>query len=180
MAQVPAVTFSDETDALTQATSAIFSKWTALILTVDHQLGGDPQRVRQMLQATVQIAMSTNPKHTYGDLVDFFYDQFDLMETDVEDDSPEQVASHIIRIRDALRNGDYNPATETVQQLASTPPSHVSRSVTNSRVNDEHEDDDMNVTQINTRTEAPVQSAPSEPNVDADGFTEVTRSGRHR
>lgn len=180
MVQVPAVTFSDETDALTQATSAIFSKWTALILTVEHQLGGDPERVRQMLQATVQLAMATNSKHAYDELVDFFYDQFDRMETDVEDDSPEQVASHVIRIRDALRKGDYNPATETVQQLASTSSSHVSRSVTNPRVNDEHEDDDMDVSQTNTRTNVPVQTAPSEPTVDADGFTEVTKSGRHR
>lgn len=190
MAQAPAVTFTNAIDALTQATSAIFSKWTALLLTVDHQLGGDYGRVRQMLQATVELALSTNPKCKYDDLVDFFYDEFDRMDTDVEDDSPEQVASHVIRIRDALANGDYNPAAEAVQQLASTPTSHVSQSVTRSGHGDEADDDDDGGDdggdgEVTNDSDGPCPGTQTQPVrneliVDADGFTEVSRRGRHR
>lgn len=176
----PAVTFQDAADAMAQSIAAIFSRWTALLLTVDHQLGGDSQRIRDIQKGTVDRVLAAR-SIAYDDLVNFFYDEFDRMATDVEDESPEQVARHILQIRDALKNGDYGPAAQALQS-ASSSSSLAARSVTNSTpyADGESDGDDDDDDIDDSVSDEQMHPAQSEPVVDADGFTEVTRRGRHR
>lgn len=106
--------FHSPAQAVAETTRALFDRWTALNLTVDHLLGGDPRPVHRMFQTTVALSMSVQPVYTARHLCDYFHEEFDRMQADIEDGSPEQLSAEIIKVRDAARRGDYAPALRHV------------------------------------------------------------------
>lgn len=178
------MSFENAEQAVSAAIKAIFGRWTALILTVQHQLAGDPEQLQRMLETTTKIALNTEPRFNIDDLTDYFYDEFDRMQTDVEDGSPEQVAAHIILIRDAAARNDFTPATTVIEKASAAGHPNTSQSVQGEEETadhmamDESDNDDErnneNVIGITNKQKA------QEPVVDSDGFTEVRRGGHHR
>lgn len=166
------MSFENAHQAVSQATSAIFERWTALVLTIEHQLGGDPQRIHRLHESIVNLAMSSNPQYNVDHLVDHLYIEFDRLETDVEDGSPEQVATLIIQIRDSALRGDFSLASQIVEKVRNDPSSAVAESVLGANVN-EHDEED-NDDDMADDDEGPQQT------VDDDGFASVSRGGRHR
>lgn len=106
--------FHSPAHAVAETIRALFDRWTALNLTVDHLLGGDPRPVHRMFQTTVALSMSVQPVYTARHLCDYFHEEFDRMQADIEDGSPEQLSAEIIKVRDAALRGDYAPALRHV------------------------------------------------------------------
>lgn len=179
------MSFENAEQAVTAAVSAIFERWTALVLTVEHQLAGDPEIIRRMLNTTVKIALSVEPRFTVDDLTDYFYDEFDRMQTDVEDDSPEQVAAHVMHIRDAASRNDFTPAVTVIEKVSAAGHSNAGQSVqgedavVHAEMDEGDDSDDMGDDDYNESgtTEKPTNQGPV---IDADGFTEVRRNRHHR
>lgn len=159
--------FTSPTHAVEVATRFIFERWSALKLTIEHQCGGVPDKARELLDCTVAMATHPQTRHTEDHFIDLFYAMFDSMDTDVEDGSPEQVAVHIVRIRDAAARGDYGPANDVVQQSVTSTASMFAENI---RSPEQHDNGGM--------TADYKRSSP--PAVDQDGFTEVRRSRRNR
>lgn len=164
--------FDNAHQAVSQATSAIFERWTALVLTIEHQLGGDRQPIHRLHEATVNLAMNGNPRYSVDHLVDYFYNEFDRLETDVEDGSPEQIASLIIQIRDSALQGDFSLASQIVEKVRNGPSNGAAASVPGTNVH--NHDEENNDETMEENDEGPPQT------VDDDGFTSVTRGGHHR
>lgn len=112
--------FEDATQATSVAIRAIFNRWTALSLTITHHFNGATYLMDDMLHDTV--AMATHPTKRYDQeaYTSLFYDTFDKMHADIQDGSPEQVANHILRIRDAAAVGNFAPAAEAAQKAGIT------------------------------------------------------------
>lgn len=102
--------FQSPAQAVAETTRVLFDRWTALNLTVDHLLGGDRRVVQRMMQTTVALSMSVQPVYTARHLCAYFHEEFDRMQADIEDGSPEQLSVEIINVRDAALRGDYAPA----------------------------------------------------------------------
>lgn len=174
-----------------QAIEAIFQSWTALQLTIEHQLGGDQAQARQFLESTLAIVTSSSPRCTKDSLIDYFYSQFDRLDTDIEDGSPEQVAHQIILVRDAALNGDLAPAAQVIQAANNQPSDNtLSSSISGGEafaccgrddcghdIQHDHDRSDVNDDMDDHQHTA---HAPLVPIVDEDGFTEVRTRRRAR
>lgn len=173
------MSFENAHQAISQAVAVIFNRWTALVLTIEHQLGGDPQHMRRLLEATVQLVTSSAPRYGVDELADHFESEFDRLQTDIEDGSPEQVAALIVQVRDAALRGDFSLAA-TIVEKARAATDHNNAAVTSvpgqaaNHDDDDYEDDDGEDEGMDV---GPVRQ---EPIVDYDGFTSVNHGGRHR
>ena len=103
-------------DAIRSGISALFVRWTALRLASENSEGPKPGRqiARELLDATISLALDPKVNHPADTFESLFYDRFDRMSTDVEDGSLEQIAREVCRIRDAAARGDFGPAQEAV------------------------------------------------------------------
>lgn len=167
--------FNDAKEAISVALRVIFERWTALRLVVEHQFGGAPYEAEKLLEAATAMAIDPAKRHSEDDFVDLFYSTFDRINTDIEDGSPEEVAMHIVSIRNAASEGNFEPAVELAQKAGVSPTAKQSsvEGGTNS-------DDEFPV----QRHAAPITGsqprAHRAPVVDEDGFTQVASKRRNR
>ena len=132
------IPFTSVEDALTQSISSIFSKWMALNLTVDNYF--DVNRSRQigqeMLSTAISMALELERVRDIDDFIEYFYNMFDSLDTDIEDGSVEQVARLIVKIRDGIAKGDFSHAVNALsgkgrahalrnRNVSGTPPRYV-------------------------------------------------------
>lgn len=170
--------FQSPEDALRQAVTTLFQHWTALILTVEHQLGGDAKPVHRMVETTIDLAVSAAPRYSSRHLASYFHDEFDRMNTDVDDGSPEQIAHAIINIRDALARSDYRPVTQLLEKHSNSNPSNVvAESIKG--LDKANEGDDAMDEGNRTQEEHEKAKEKQQPVVDDDGFMTINKGGRH-
>lgn len=162
--------FQNASEAVSFAIRSIFERWTALVLTMEHQQGGSSAKARDLLGVTVAMATHPSKRHEEQDYIDMFYAEFDRMHTDIEDGSPEEVAAHILRIRDAASRGNFGPAAEAVGRGMTAGPA-ASICGQNSEGNEDHEEE---VTVMDVIHQS------NGPEMDEDGFVSVRRSRRIR
>lgn len=167
--------FQNPTQAVAIAIRSIFDRWTALVLVVEHQLGGSKTDANQLLDTAVAMATSPSRRHDIDDYINLFYATFDRMNTDIEDGSPEEVANLILKVRDAAARGDFGPAAEVAQNAGMT--AEAFRASVQGREDSDDEDDPDFVPTAEMEYEPP--RTRSQPVVDEDGFTQVQpRRGR--
>lgn len=169
------MSFNSPQEALSGAVRGVLLKWTALTLSIEnhHDRARATAAAETMYAQAVELA---SRGRDVDEISEMFYSVFDTIDTDIEDGSPEQVASAIIRARDAAAKGDYAPAA-----ALSAPPSNDasrSRSVIKREVEVDAGDDANS-----GGTSIPIQSQPQrQPRVpapvDDDGFTTVVRRAR--
>lgn len=163
----PNVQFTDASQAVSVALRAIFERWTALRLVIEHQFGGAPYEAEQLLQ--IATAMATNPskRHSIDDYINLFYSLFERVNTDIEDGSPEEVAALILDVRDAAANGNFAPAADIAQKVGTS-----TTAIQTSVEGNQHEDEDNEFIERpgpQTRSQTMARAAV----VDEDGFTQV-------
>lgn len=153
------------------AIKAVFERWTALRLVVEHQLGGSGVEADELLHQTFAMAMNTSKKHDIDDFADLFYYTFEKLQSDIEDGSPEEIAEVVVRIKDAAAKGDLRPAIAEgtksgITELAFAASIHGTASAGDS------------VSNLSDMQHVAPARAPS-PVVDEDGFTQVQARSRH-
>lgn len=163
--------FDDAQQAISQAITSIFGRWTALRLVIEHQMGGNEAPAIELVNIAVAMATNRSEQHDVDDFVDLFHEAFDRMQADVDDGSPEEIAALVVRIRDAAVKGDYGPAREvSLKEKLSSQTSH--RSINGGEA------------VAHGCSREGKCCGPPEPTresvVDDDGFTEVSSGGRHR
>lgn len=168
--------FQSAEQAVTLATRAIFNRWTALSLVIEHHFNGATYLLDDMLLATV--AMATNPSKRFNidAYTDLFYDTFEKMQADILDGSPEQVAAHILQIRDAASVGNFAPAQDVITK-AGISAQAVSDSVDSTRAEDDADDNCVDDEDF-TPDENMIRRGPKTrytPVVDEDGFQLVSK-----
>ncbi|CAN8067386.1 unnamed protein product [Agarophyton chilense] len=167
--------FENATQAVSTAIRSIFERWTALKLVIEHQMGGVTDDATKLMDTTISMATSPLKCHDEDDFIDLFYDAFDQMHCDVEDGSLEEIASQIVRVRDAAKNGDYAPAVQLVSKANKASTAAPLQSIDGGEAfvdNDQHDHDDDKLSLPSPTAEKPM--------MDDDGFTEVRRGGGHR
>lgn len=177
------MSFQSAEQAVYQAVSAIFQRWTALILTVEHQLGGDPKPIQRMLETTVSLATCSSPRYNARQIANYFDEEFDRMQTDVDDGSPLEVATTIINIRNAAAQGDYGPALKLVQQNQQSSSSNAAAQSVRGIDQEIAPQDDGNAQgedADDSMQDEPDAPKHHQPMVDENGFMEVSKGGRHR
>lgn len=162
--------FQNATHAVAIAIRSIFDRWTALVLVVEHQLGGSKTEVNQLLDTTVAMATSPSKRHDIDDYINLFYATFNRLNTDIEDGSPEEVADLILQVRDAAARGDFAPAAQVAQKAGMT--ADAFRASVQGREDSDDDDDDPDFVPTAEMEYEPPRTR-SEPVVDDDGFTEV-------
>ena len=170
--------FGSAPEALSAGVRAVFSRWTALRLTAEHQ--GCSRAVESLLNATVSLATDANAPDEDA-YIDMFYNAFDQMQTDVEDGSPEQVASVLVSMRKAIEKGDYGPVRRALEKSGNAD-EIMRRSVVREAVlvpeGQEEGDGEGGPSSVGASSQPPREKEP--PVVDEDGFTLVNsrRKGR--
>lgn len=162
---------NDPKEAVAIAIRSIFDRWTALRLTIEYQFGGSKDPVSGLVDTTITMATSSTKRHEVHDYVELFYSEFNRMNTDIEDGSPEEVANHIVQLRDAAARGNLEPAWRAAEKSGMSN-SALSQSVSGAR---EEQDD-----HVEEEYAMDTQLEPVSPVVDEDGFTEVRRSRHQR
>mmetsp|Transcript_13911 Transcript_13911/g.56051 ORF Transcript_13911/g.56051 Transcript_13911/m.56051 type:complete len:181 (-) Transcript_13911:2928-3470(-) len=109
--------FRTPREALTASLESIFKKWTALQLAVEQQFGGDSSEeiAREMFEASLDLLTRGTRPPSQATLENLFYDGFDALNTDLEDDSPEEVAMLLLRVRELCLAHDFSLARSLVQ-----------------------------------------------------------------
>lgn len=167
--------FENPEQAVALAIRAIFSKWTALNLVIEHVFNGTSYLADDMLNQTIDMATNTGKRFDQDDYIDLFYDTFDKMYAEIEDNSPEQVASHILRVRDAAVQGNFSVAIQVIERAGMTNEAHGSGTSRSVEV-DEKDADDCCAQGCNGERR---EGKPA-PVIDEDGFQQVQPRRRRR
>lgn len=161
----------------------VFSRWSALKVVQDNDLGGDPLRTGTKIQdlhdSVFEFFEEYKTSASVEDLADNFYNYFEeAFDVELDDDSPDQVAVQLGRVYGAIvTQGNSSVLEELRLQCAKGLMS--GQSITEGEEVDmdgeiDSEDDMMMDPQSSSRA-AP--EAPREPVVDEDGF-ELVQSRR--
>lgn len=160
-------------EAVVLAIRAIFERWTALRLTIEHQYGGSSDKANELVNMTIAMATKGSKQYSQDELADFFYAEFDRMGADIEDGSVEEVSNIIVRVRDAALIGNIQPAKEVVEKAG------VTYDAYKASVNGDNMEEDE-VEHKSQEDNSRPRREPQQPVVDEDGFVEVQSRRRHR
>lgn len=168
--------FQNAEQAVALAIRAIFNRWTALSLVIEHHFNGATYLLDDMQFATVAMATNSSKRFDVDAYIDLFYDTFEKMQADILDDSPEQVAARIVQIRDAASVGNFALAQEAITN-AGISAQAVSDSVDCTSMKDDAEDEKVNDEDFVPNGEI-VRRGPRTrytPVIDEDGFQLVSK-----
>lgn len=162
---------TDAASAVRAAIHAILSRWTALHLAVTHSDAQSPSGIAESLLADfVMLALSTSPRARPADYELLCADTFEALGADVEDGSVAEVVAAVVRVRDAAEGGDLAAARAEVEK--GTGGQGVLESFGEVREVEEGEEGSEEEGESAMEVE---EVGAVEPEVDADGFTTVTK-----
>lgn len=160
-------------EAVVLAIRAIFERWTALRLTIEHQYGGSSDKANELVNTTIAMATNGPKQYSQDDFEDFFYSEFDRMAADIEDGSVEEVSSIIVRVRDAALSGNIQPAKEVLEKAG------VAYDAYRASVNGDNKEEDEGGHENQEGNSRP-RREPQQPVIDEDGFVQVQSRRKHR
>uniref|UniRef100_A0A7S1THZ6 Pre-rRNA-processing protein TSR2 n=1 Tax=Compsopogon caeruleus TaxID=31354 RepID=A0A7S1THZ6_9RHOD len=105
-------------DVFRRGVSALFLRWTALQLAVEHGSSGANFVARDMLATLLALTESSQGTEDFPNetAVEMLYDGFDRMEVDVEDGSVEEIVSLVRELRKSTRQGDFSLCDQLVSR----------------------------------------------------------------
>uniref|UniRef100_A0A7S0ZFQ2 Pre-rRNA-processing protein TSR2 homolog n=1 Tax=Timspurckia oligopyrenoides TaxID=708627 RepID=A0A7S0ZFQ2_9RHOD len=158
---------------------AAFARWTAVQIAIQERFGGRETEdiIRDLMSECVFAAASERPA-SVEQIADKMYDAFDSMNCDLEDGSPEEMATMILDLRAACLAGDFSKIRELERKAALDSNAVMSLCVRDIR-NDDDDDETMDTSEASSSVRN-TQNQYQEPIVDEDGFTVVQPKGRRR
>lgn len=167
-----------------EGVAALFARWTALRLAAENCDGGNKRRnvPAEVLDTCVMLAIDPDKTHPSETFESLFYDGFELLNTDVEDGSVEQISAEVCRIRNAASNGDYGPAREAIEKTRKRLAGSLATKAANRKEQTETSLSNFEKPKLIDpsagRSHQSPELTPSGPIVDDDGFTTVVKKKR--
>jgi len=144
--------------------SAAFARWTAVQIAIQEQFAGRDTEavVRQLMIRCAQLATMERAPDVDA-LASEMYDAFDHMHCDLEDNSPEEMAAVIVRLREECLRGEFSFVHTLESRAAADSRAVMSLCVRDPRFdNDDDDDDEQNTDDIQNQNS-------TTPNENADG-----------
>eukprot|EP00188_Purpureofilum_apyrenoidigerum_P002529 Plantae.Rhodophyta-Purpureofilum_apyrenoidigerum.ctg25943.p1 GENE.Plantae.Rhodophyta-Purpureofilum_apyrenoidigerum.ctg25943~~Plantae.Rhodophyta-Purpureofilum_apyrenoidigerum.ctg25943.p1 ORF type:complete len:179 (-),score=31.03 Plantae.Rhodophyta-Purpureofilum_apyrenoidigerum.ctg25943:394-930(-) len=174
------IQFGSPKEALSAGAQSIFARWTALELAVGEQFGGETSAstAGEMFEVALELLMNESKPPSQTTLENLFYDGFDYMNTDVEDDSIEEVSGLLLQLREKCLAQDYTLASTLVEKVKTRTGSAALASIRG-----EERGDFYGVEQDGPDAPpAPLAREPRpkpEPDIDEEGFITIESGRKH-